>query len=67
MLDEGDGGKTIVLIRMEEFVDIEGIEGGIQGTEFGAETKSTFGIRHQREEVSDIGLVKGQGSICLPG
>lgn len=48
---------------MEIFVDIEGVVGFVQRPVFGWAPQVGFCLRHEREEVSGIALVKGLGEI----
>lgn len=39
-------GTAVVVVRMEVFVDVKGVEGGIQGGEFGTEAQAALGGDH---------------------
>ena len=60
---ERDGSKARLILSVEVLVDVEGVKGGVEGAECGAETEALFGIGHQWVKVSHVGLIKGQGQL----
>ncbi len=49
--------------RVEVLIDVEGVEGGIKGREFGAEAQTALGGGHQRVEIGKVWPVKGLGQF----